>query len=511
MDLKLLLRYQISGSVFIGWFLLFHYSVHSADWADMAKQIMDVTTLLTFVASIPIGAIIHQFSVTIKNQVYGSSRGLLGEGCYPLLSDSPMVNPTNTILKGYKNNDTRDFTKYIDEKISKLNSFYYMRFDSGLLAPLLAFILFFFINYEHVKMFSLFFSVILVLIPTVQYLAYFYRNKSKYSLFIFIAIIGVFYYLINNKLYDNINSNVELSTQSAMVESNIHYVITNEYSFESSDSLFGESQIIEHSLRNTESLSLILKSDNLQKISIIESKEVILNNQCSIVNACKSYYGSIDEESQLHIAKAEITKIDTSLLNKILIACLIISFLLLSYIPRIIKELQEYFDLINNDTENNNNNDLKEEQLETIQEQVNNQNRIGEDISFVDLSSMVLNNINFTNSNLTNAIFNNTTIKDCNFTGVDLSRVDFSNAKIINCVFTDAKIINAKFIKTQIINSNFTNSILNLQINNAHNLQVKSSNFINTTFSDNNLKNHIRREFSNVFITVNQNNYQRNN
>lgn len=369
MDLKLLLRYQISGSVFIGWFLLFHYSVHSADWADMAKHIMDVTTLLTFIASIPIGAIIHQISVTIKNQIFG-----LCEDSY--LSDSPMKKPTQNILEKYEKGCGGEFVKYIDEKISRLNSFYYMRFDNGFLAPFISFILFLFIDNDSVKLkINLLFILgalsCLLLFITLVCIRF---NKYKKMCYFFILGVTTFLLIPGNLIsiivsghYLNVanNSNVEITTKSVQVESNTRYIITNQYSFESSESMRRESQIFADNVIDSRNLSKILQVDDLQKISIIESKEDKTSNQtftctskctkCSKELSCSLSYDKDNQiESQLHISNAEITKIDTSLLNKILMACLVISFLLLSYIPRIIKELEEYTKELENPVESSN-------------------------------------------------------------------------------------------------------------------------------------------------------------
>lgn len=363
MDLRVLLRYQISGSVFIGWFLLFHYSVHSADWADMAKQIMDVTTLLTFVASIPIGAIIHQFSVTIKNQFFG-----LCEDSY--LSDSPMKSPTKDILLAFdsskiKNEDetkkfSLEYLNYIKEKISNLNSFYYMRFDNGLLAPLLAYFLFLMvdnINKPEYYCNAIVIAIIILLVIFILYCCLKLLCRKICCLICILLVvassIGICCYKRDYSPKFENKSNIELTTKYVKVESNIRYIVTNNYSFESSESMFRESQIFVNNVNNSKNLSKILQVDDLQKISIIESKEDATSNQtftctskctkCSKELTCSLSYDKNNQiESQLHISKAEITKIDPSLLNKILITCLAISFLLLSYIPRIIQELKEY-------------------------------------------------------------------------------------------------------------------------------------------------------------------------
>lgn len=497
MDLKILLRYQISGSIFIGWFLLFHYSVHSADFADVATKIMDISSLASLIIAMPIGAIIHQFSVTIKNQIFG-----LCEDSY--LSDSPMKNPTRAILRGFRNSNGGEYVKYIDEKISKLNSFYYMRFDSGFLAPLLSFTLFMLIDakisfsiitLEYLLVY-IYFILILILtiiphgiikeniklslntntIPKISTtIIEFIKKKTNWLITAIVILIVIGSVFTSCTHYEN--SAIELTTKSIQIESNIRYVITNEYSLESSGSMTSDSVIIANGLKNLKSISSILEKNNLQKTSIIESD---ISNQ---------------EESQLHISKAEITKIDATLLNNILIVCLIISFLLLSYIPRIIQELQEYLELINSDSPPKKNINLEDNKLMIIE----NIYRVNEDLSFVDLSGKTLKNSNFTESNFVNAIFSNSTLENCNFRDADLSRVDFSNATIINCTFTNAKFFKSGWINTTINNSNFENAKIDINIDGAYNAQIVNSTFSEAIFSDNNLKNHIRREFSNIF------------
>ncbi len=357
MDLRVLLRYQISGSVFIGWFLLFHYSVHSADWADMAKQIMDATTLLTFVASIPIGAIIHQFSVTIKNQFLGLCEGTC-------LSDSPMKSPTKEILAFYKdkisNEDktkevSLEYLNYIKEKISNLNSFYYMRFDNGFLAPALAYMLFFIVDGKIIQNSNIIILTIILLISSVLLISYKYPVIKAFA-YITLTILSLSLAFCTNVviLPNSSNLRIELNTQHIMFESNTRYVITNEYSFESSSNTLQESQILVGKWTNAKVLLQVLESNNIQKTSIVESNGGTSENCCTRMEKCTKYLNnsackpydveSIGEEGKLYISKAEITKIDPSLLNKFLIACLAISFLLLSYIPRIIQELKEYKD-----------------------------------------------------------------------------------------------------------------------------------------------------------------------
>ena len=127
--MKQFLRYQISGMVFILWIFIFYYSGISDSSDEFIKNIQDSIVLNKivggFIFATPFGVIIHQISVTIKNYI---SSDLCKE-----LNDFP-----NNYYKIFKNNG--DYAKYILGRISNLNSFYYVRFDNGFLAPFLALI-----------------------------------------------------------------------------------------------------------------------------------------------------------------------------------------------------------------------------------------------------------------------------------------------------------------------------------------------------------------------------------
>ncbi len=277
----MLLRYQISGSVFIAWFLLFHYSVHSADFADMATKIMDISNLAALIMTIPLGAIIHQFSVTIKNQIFG-----LCEDSY--LSDSLMKKPTSVILNYYannlNNNDSKEvnleYLKYIQDKITNLNSFYYMRFDNGFLAPLLAYLLFYLIN-QYVKWW--FFPVLLCAIMLLCNCTkvYGWIRKSKPSCIIVgllsLVIIASGCLTYCSASHEN-KSSVVLTTSTAHSESNNYYVTTQDYTSESTESIGTVEHLIANSLTNVDAIAGI-KDSNLQKITIIEREDTALNSQ----------------------------------------------------------------------------------------------------------------------------------------------------------------------------------------------------------------------------------------
>ncbi len=89
-----------------------------------------VKSLTGLISALPIGVIIHQISVLIKNCIISKF--------WKEFDDFP----------DYKifimSRNPSDFNKYIYDKISNLNSFYYVRFDNGLLAPLLAWLTIYF-------------------------------------------------------------------------------------------------------------------------------------------------------------------------------------------------------------------------------------------------------------------------------------------------------------------------------------------------------------------------------
>ncbi|MPQ76391.1 hypothetical protein [Hydrogenovibrio sp. JE_KL2] len=174
--MKQFLRYQISGTVFIIWALLFYISwtldIYSNGMPDEFFQLFlscaydafhESIWILAF-SALPIGVLIHQFSVIIKN--------LFGLRLLPALSDRPRIE----ILNGFELSHER--TQYITEHISNLNSFYYVRVDNGLLAPLLAFITVSFI-YGYPNIFLTTLAVIIGFI-TLAYVPRIYCELKQY-------------------------------------------------------------------------------------------------------------------------------------------------------------------------------------------------------------------------------------------------------------------------------------------------------------------------------------------
>jgi len=110
------------------WVVVFLYGSDTTNLFELTNAIQSETknikALLGVVVALPIGVLIHQFSVLLKNFVF-SRKG-------SVFSDFPIKERIQKLKTEEK------ITVYILERISNLNSFYYVRFDNGLLAPLLA-------------------------------------------------------------------------------------------------------------------------------------------------------------------------------------------------------------------------------------------------------------------------------------------------------------------------------------------------------------------------------------
>lgn len=110
------------------WVAIFGIGGRTEGFSELAKLLYmeaeDFRILAGLVIALPIGVLIHQLSVLLKNWVVGK--------CFKSFSDLPHRTelPDNSELK-----------KYCLSKISNLNSFYYVRVDNGVLAPFLAWFL----------------------------------------------------------------------------------------------------------------------------------------------------------------------------------------------------------------------------------------------------------------------------------------------------------------------------------------------------------------------------------
>lgn len=145
--------------VFILWIFIFYSSglsnnIH--EFIDYFQENIFLNKIIGgFIFATPFGIIIHQISVMIKNYI---SVKICKE-----LDDSPKDNQ-----KAFSEN--MEYTKYILERISNLNSFYYVRFDNGFLAPFLALLLVVGVGYNVSK-----FAVIIFLIICMTLLMYISR------------------------------------------------------------------------------------------------------------------------------------------------------------------------------------------------------------------------------------------------------------------------------------------------------------------------------------------------
>ena len=129
--------------VFLFWILIFYYSGVSDNLSDFLDKFIEGKLfknefVFTLIAAMPFGVIIHQISVSIKNHI-------VSKMCKEL-DDFPQKKYLKNLIarnKRYSKKEINniEYTKYILEKISNLNSFYYVRFDNGFLAPFLAFII----------------------------------------------------------------------------------------------------------------------------------------------------------------------------------------------------------------------------------------------------------------------------------------------------------------------------------------------------------------------------------
>jgi hypothetical protein len=107
------------------WLAIFGIGGRTEGFSDLAKLLYseaeNFRILAGLVVALPIGVLIHQLSVLIKNWVVGK--------CCKYFSDYP---------QRIDFSDNSELKKYCLDKISNLNSFYYVRVDNGLLAPLIA-------------------------------------------------------------------------------------------------------------------------------------------------------------------------------------------------------------------------------------------------------------------------------------------------------------------------------------------------------------------------------------
>ncbi|OQY16989.1 MAG: hypothetical protein B6I36_09565 [Desulfobacteraceae bacterium 4572_35.1] len=115
--------------VFVGWCVVFYFGSGTDDYNDLLKLIVHHKILIKgTVIALPIGVMLHQLSVLIKNCIVGY--------IWPVFNDCPNNYLKKISLRGVDLDSGS--AKYFLDHISNLNTFYYVRFDNGFLAPLLA-------------------------------------------------------------------------------------------------------------------------------------------------------------------------------------------------------------------------------------------------------------------------------------------------------------------------------------------------------------------------------------
>lgn len=165
--MKQFLRYQISGSIFFLWGLVFYYGENDWSLFGTFKSIINLNKdyiIIGLAIAMPIGVLIHQLSVLLKNWIIGEIWEEFSDGPKKDIIDK--ISPENEKIK------------YCIERISNLNSFYYVRFDNGFLAPLLALIFSLFIDFKF--KFILFIYFLIVAVITLSYIYRIHKEMKIY-------------------------------------------------------------------------------------------------------------------------------------------------------------------------------------------------------------------------------------------------------------------------------------------------------------------------------------------
>lgn len=159
------LRYQISGMIFIFWLVIFYFGKDISEPIKLLEQIntnykedIGINSIIGLLSALPIGVIIHQISVEIKNLIIGK--------IFSEFDDFPNRERINS---------NSEMKTYILERISNLNSYYYVRFDNGLLAPFLVWFVVINIIDKPINKIWIILSIIIGLILSV----YIYRIKKE--------------------------------------------------------------------------------------------------------------------------------------------------------------------------------------------------------------------------------------------------------------------------------------------------------------------------------------------
>ena len=170
--MKQFLRYQISGSVLILWAVVFYYGENAKNLTDLAmslhSNLKDLKILAGLAIAMPIVVLLHQLSVLIKNCLIAKK--------WEEFSDFP---EKETILK-LNVTEKEKVTQYCLERISNLNSFYYVRFDNGFLSPFIAWIIVYFFMWRNIS-YPWVLSAIFIGLLTLVYLKKIYHEIQEYK------------------------------------------------------------------------------------------------------------------------------------------------------------------------------------------------------------------------------------------------------------------------------------------------------------------------------------------
>lgn len=359
----MIFRYQLSGSIFIGWLLIFYYSSNSASFSDIATKIsaLPIANLFSAVAAgVPIGTIIHQFSVSIKNQIFGKLFG------FPYFIDSMQDDAKLTdsiVMKYIAETRAQIFTGEIinskitstHEKLSSLNTHYYLRFDNGVLAPIFAYLTFIIItaqeNNSLLQTFTLLVLALIILVVITFIIHYIKRCKENKNCCI----------LLKNQLKGKFVFRI-LFLLLLLISAIIMTMSLKSYS--------------DYKVN----LSMYYQNNNMSNISVIEESMFLSNNMIESIVGCCSYKKTVPETTYSYNYKSSmkmkkfnsndivsfvgesyfieqvvlskdgkkiiITPIDSNLLIFSLSAALLYMTLMVSYIPVIYldrKRCWEYY------------------------------------------------------------------------------------------------------------------------------------------------------------------------
>ncbi|WP_430811110.1 MULTISPECIES: hypothetical protein [unclassified Carboxylicivirga] len=129
--MKQFLRYGVSGTSYLLWCVLYYTTCKFGSLETLLAYAAKSKTESFYavalgLASVPIGVIIHQLSVSLKNNIIGR--------IWFEFSDQPKHFEIAALNRNF------ELANYYLAKISNLNSFYYVRIDNLFIAPLLAFV-----------------------------------------------------------------------------------------------------------------------------------------------------------------------------------------------------------------------------------------------------------------------------------------------------------------------------------------------------------------------------------